>query len=362
MNLRLRRHYSRLILACTVPLTLVVLALIVFQYHTQRANELVDLRQMASGQRLALNQILGAARDHVELLRRWSEQNLLAPAAAGSPRPGDPIEAGMVEDLYRLIELTHPLTPVLDRSYFFSAGGDPVALYPPLPHWQTEPGAHLDRATLHGYGAFRKVEPAANPLRRGRWNVPEHDAIDPGLMLSYAEPVYRGDTFVGAVVVDLRLEFLTGLLRSMHYPAGRLWLIDNNGRVLTDTRAVHARGGWAPTGAPPDSWTELDASPHGHFQPLADQQLLVLPLGDAPWTLLYAISERELKNLLLPRLLPYGIILAGLCLTLFLTQWLLRRRFINPALALINYIGQADDRLQQQQQGGHRREERCISP
>lgn len=351
----LRRHYRRLIIVCTVPLSLVILALGVFQFHSQRASELDGLRQMAIAQQLALNQVAESARDHVELLRRWSQQALARPldGPVGVPQlddvigdparlaARDPGEAAMLQGLYRLIELAHPTAPILERSYYYSAANEVLAFYPPRGSWQIERADPTEAAALFARDGFRRVEPSADPYRRGHWGGPEPNVLGPGRVLSYTAPLYRNDRFTGAVAADLRLDFLTGLLQSMHYPAGRLWLVDRTGRMLADTdgRTITARRAAADIEQLPFAPEVLEPAASGRFRMHDDQQLLALPLSAAPWTLVYAVSERELAGLLLPRLLPYGVILAGLCLTLGLIQWLLRRRFINPALALVHYIG-----------------------
>jgi hypothetical protein len=181
----LRRHYRRLIIVCTVPLSLVILALGVFQFYSQRNSELDGLRQMAIAQQLALNQVVGSARDHVELLRRWGQQALSRPPAGPveTPRPADvigdpgrlsaraPAEAAMLSELYRLIELAHPAVPILERSYYYSATSELLALYPPRHSWQIERADPAEAVELFARDGFRRVEPATDPYRRGYWSA-----------------------------------------------------------------------------------------------------------------------------------------------------------------------------------------------
>ena len=47
------------------------------------------------------------------------------------------------------------------------------------------------------------------------------------------------------------------------------------------------------------------------FAQLGDQHVLAQAVGSTPWTLLFVASPGELNAVILPRLVPYGIILAG---------------------------------------------------
>ena len=66
--------------------------------------------------------------------------------------------------------------------------------------------------------------------------------------------------------------------------------------------------------------------------------MLAQAVGSTPWRLLYVIAPAELNAVILPRLVPYGIILAGLILTLLLAHTFRQRVIVRPALAFADYI------------------------
>src|SRR5690606_34021714 len=71
---------------------------------------------------------------------------------------------------------------------------------------------------------------------------------------------------------------------------------------------------------------------------IGDQYVLAQSVGSTSWTLLFAASSNELNAVILPRLMPYAIILAGLVLTLLLAHFLRQRLIVRPALAFADYI------------------------
>ena len=66
--------------------------------------------------------------------------------------------------------------------------------------------------------------------------------------------------------------------------------------------------------------------------------LMAHQTAHAPWNLVYLVATEEITTLLLPRLLPYAVILGVMAITVFIALYLMRREFISPALALVHYI------------------------
>ena len=125
---------------------------------------------------------------------------------------------------------------------------------------------------------------------------------------------------VGAAVL---LDFLTSFLRAFDYPGGRLWLVNDQLQVLAasdgrEPRRARPAARW-PTCCRRScarSSRRSCCAPAQGFRELGGVHVLAQQVGTTPWTLLYVISPAELNAVILPRLVPYGIILAGLVLTL----------------------------------------------
>lgn len=316
MKPQLNQHYNRLIFGGAAPLILVIVSLGVVQFLDQRAHELDNLRQTLAGQRIALNRVVKVVLDHVQALHLQAEDTL-----AASTLPAEP---ALAASLYPLMRLAHRVTPYLERSYYQSAEGGWTTLYPP-------------------------TAPTGLPDGQADWSVPQ--ATKAGLRIVHTAAVQQAKRQVGTVGVEIRLDFLSDFLHDMAPALGELWLFDADGRLLADSTGQTQAAQQVLT-----TTTALPAALHtltlpalaasGDFQAQTGYQVLALPLATAPWTLVYAVPTQHLNAALLPRLLPYAVILAGLVLTLLLTQLVLRRQFVAPALALVDYLS-AESRQQQ---------------
>jgi PAS domain S-box-containing protein len=148
----------------------------------------------------------------------------------------------------------------------------------------------------------------------------------------------------GVVGSTVLLDFLSGFLRAFDYQTGHLWLINEHDQVLASSEGRAFAGLQVRTleEVLPASLHGLDSAtllqPSPGFKRIGDQYLLAQPVPSSPWTLLFVVSTDALNEVLLPRFIPYGIILLGLILTLLLTHVLRQRLLVRPALSLTNFI------------------------
>jgi len=393
---RLSRRTRWLMLGLTLPLLLVVLVLATLQYRQQRAQVLRDLAGAARGHGVTLNTVAKQAHDHVAQMRAWSEGYLSSPPGAPSrlrehfsPRlhdnaldgytldsvppeqrnrvgqllwfTGDPRQPAtgrvlldQALEFFGLVRLTHNVTPHFQWSYFFAASRDHVAIYPWAPSAEVikasgTPSLRRSVQQWFDYEIFSAGTPQANSARQPYWTQPYIDAFGAGAMVSLGSPVYVQQRFAGIVGTDVKLVTLEALVREMPLEVGRLWVLDASDRVLSDSAgsAPDKIGDFAALWPAAVDRQALGAAlaaaraAPGQIQAVARHTLVAHPLPDAPWTLVYALRDAEISRLLLPRFVPYGVIVAILGLNFFVALWLLRRELINPALALAGYIQQA---------------------
>lgn len=102
--------------------------------------------------------------------------------------------------------------------------------YPPIGIQNTTP-PDADPTSL-----FEQVGPAANPQRSTIWTAPYEDVQGRGLVMTAHTPVYEGDTFRGAVEVDISIANLAGLLDGIHpTESGFAFYLARDGSVLGTT-------------------------------------------------------------------------------------------------------------------------------
>ncbi len=289
---RLTRHYALLLVGLAVPLLLLVIALAVQQYTDQRRALLDELTGKARAERIALEPILQAAVAHVQALREFAEDRMSGRlvqaetplrSALASSRHDNGIEglfldrfagtneairvgnilampdllqrpAAQSRELDMALELFAPMrhghvaAPQLRWSYYLSASGDFMTMFPFAPSVQlVAPGDYTSMQELIGgrlgYDVFRSGTPERNPGAQPYWTGVYQDAGGAGPMVSYAAPVYADGRFAGVIGTDILLGYLTGFLDRIEWPIGGVWIVGQSGDVLARARAWRAQPG-----------------------------------------------------------------------------------------------------------------------
>ncbi|MGB7933765.1 MAG: PAS domain S-box protein [Gammaproteobacteria bacterium] len=195
------------------------------------------------------------------------------------------------------------------------------------------------------YEIYLAGTPEQNPRRRPYWTAPYIDAGGTGAMVSHGSPVYVEDRFLGVVGTDVRLATLEDFLNGLPVDVGRLMILNDRHILLADTAGIPEDAIRNVVDVLPGVITgdRLTRAVHAAGETLeAERHVLVARnTTHAPWTLVYLVSDEEITGLLLPRLLPYAVILVALAATVFIALYLLRREYISPALALVRYIRDA---------------------
>jgi PAS domain S-box-containing protein len=365
------RRYSLLATVGVAPLVLVVVALVVFQFESQRSALRSELEEQAVEHNILLNNAIEAVQNHVERLAAWGEiyaRNEASPGPAAGEGPRHLVDGGVVlqgsdfatrsgaaadgwlaRSLIPHMRLSHEALPSLRWSYFRSGPDDLMTVFP-FVDGQDFGGdvreAPVDEA-LERFGRmplFNREPAEVADLLEPFWTEAYSDPAGAGWMVAYAAPVRADGRVVGMVGTTVLLDFLNSFMRAFDTPAGQLWLLNpqrqvlaaSDGRNLTALRVLEA------SDVLPASLRDLAPeellAPSRAFRRIGDQYVLALAVGSTPWTLLFAVSSSELNAVVLPRLVPYGIILAALVLTLLLAHLLRQRLIVRPALAFADYI------------------------
>ncbi|MEW6120406.1 MAG: cache domain-containing protein, partial [Pseudomonadota bacterium] len=384
---RLTRRYRWLLFAITLPLFLVVLTLATTQYRDQRTQLLDELARSLDNHAISLDSLAQQAGDHVQRMKSWYESVPHAPSdevralrqylrprlsSSGAPdgwsldalpaslrkrngqvlmpstHPRMPLDqADQALAFFSLLSLSHEIAPHFEWSYTIRADNAYHAIYPWIDSRHFIEGQGLPNLvqgahSFFTYEVYTAGLPSKNPEGRAYWTRPYNDASGMGAMVSHGAPVYRSGRFTGIVGTDLRLAVLEDQLRSLPRTAGDFWILGKDGEILGTT--------WGPANPilrnlddiPAGQLTRSEyaaatASPTRILE--TDQHILIEhTLNHAPWTLLHVVDQKEIAALLLPRFVPYGVILAVLAGTFLLALFLLRREFINPAFELVHYI------------------------
>lgn len=382
----LSRRYSLIAAASVIPLFLVIFLLAWFQFQNQRAQLIEDLEGEVVKHSTLFGNIINTVRDHVRSMGAWADiyskdPALSAEAAlngaasvddADAQSPFDPLldwrptdsrvfakregttplnlaELGVAEGLVQHMRLTHQAMPYLRWSYYFADQGNFFSLYPLRQNESL--GGSLRTApddviveTMFAQPIIDRGEPHALLSSRPYWTPAFLDPAGAGWVVAHAKEVSLGGEQKGVVASALLLDFLTGFVRAYDYPCGRIWLVNDQGQVLAASDGQRVAGIRLLTTADvlPEALSqesiETLTAPSRHFKTFDDISLLSQPIAGTPWQLLYVVEPGEVTDLILPRFVPYGVILIGLLLTLFLAQHLRQRLIVGPAMALADYV------------------------
>ena len=263
-------------------------------------------------------------------------------------------ELDLALDLFTPMRLAHLGAPQLRWSYYLSARGDFMTMYPFVP--SSEFVALGDYHDMHeliarwlGYDVFVDGTPAHDPDRRPYWTGVYSDAGGAGLMVSHAAPASTNSHWLGIIGTDILLSYLSDFLQRIDWPVGTVWIVDNSGKVLATRFGTRAFPAVTSAKQLPQPLADLPLAQvleaERTFRHLEGNWVVTERLGESPFSLLYAVPDHALMGLILPRFKPYALILATLMLALLAAHYLLQHRFVRPALLLVRHI-------QNESQGG----------
>lgn len=378
----LSRRYSLIAAASIIPLFLMILLLAWFQFRSQHDQLIEDLEGEVVKHGTLFGNIIDTVRDHVRSMGAWADiyyrdPDLSAEAALDRSaarensvpelpfdplqdwRPNDsrvfynqenafelkPAELGLAEGLVQHMRLAHRAMPYLRWSYYFA---DDTAFFSLYPLGQNESLGGILRTTPDE----RVVEMMfSQPIMTREastsasyWTPAFLDPAGAGWVVAHANEVSLKDDRTGVVGTAVLLDFLTGFVRAFDYPCGKIWLMNDQGQVLASSDGQRVSGLRLLTlgDVLPDALVKITiealTAPSRHFKTFDDVNVLSRPIAGTPWHLLYVVEPGEVTKLILPRFIPYGVILVGLLLTFFLAQQLRQRLIVGPALALADYV------------------------
>jgi PAS domain S-box-containing protein len=390
-----RRYFLGLI-AIAIPLLILIAGLAVAQFRAERAVLLDTMARDTVDLQLILDGFLKSADDHVRQLRQSAESHLsgllplphsplrallrgehgdndgmwgegvflggiagtaLEPLVGNLHGRGDLLvrrgeddrEIDMALGLFELMHLGHLTAPHLRWSYYFSARGDFLAIYPYAAERDFIQALRLHSVddylrAMYGYDVYRLSLPAANPGRAGYWTPAYLDVGGAGWMVSHGEPVYAGGVFAGMVGTDVLLDFLSVFLAERQHPPGRAWVVGVQGDLLADSAGSVDRSIAAQLAALPEAPALADlVTPSPTPRQIDHWQVISRPLTAAPWHLVVLADEGAITRLVLERLWPYALMLSGVLAALVLAQQAMQRLFVGPAMALAARVRQQSD-------------------
>lgn len=247
--------------------------------------------------------------------------------------------------LFTIFKATHQSLPNIAQSYYQSINGF-TSMFPWTDTHELTTEADLTiEKLINGVlemDLVKAARPENNPERRLYWTEAYQDPAGRGLMVTHGAPIYRCDTFLGVVGTDITLGAIDHYVDDMGYPEGLMLVVNEYNQVL-------AKSGGSELSidilkplkevVPSDLLRHIRSELKGaDTQELGDYLVKRQQVGAASWSLVFILPRAELRRLSFYGIWGYVAIVLGLCLFLIVVYVLLRRRFVGPALALIDHI------------------------
>ena len=191
------------------------------------------------------------------------------------------------------------------------------------------------------------------------WGTPYVSQLDGQLVMSHGADVVVGGRYRGEVSLDFRLDDLqrrveqwVGRRSGEAEAAHRVWIVDRGFNVLADSAAplvAPAGGGLADTrvlvplaGRLPVALAAASLEPalfgRDRLHRDGGWVLATAQRVGSPWLYVQATPAATLRAAVLPTLLPNALLALALLAMFVAGQWFVARNFVDPALAILDYL------------------------
>ena len=391
------RATRRMLWLLVVPVLLLLLVLSVVQYRQRMQDAERDLLRHAQERAQELESVVRPAMAHVQDLRALLESEWAQPASDGqrlrqalrartadgradgwsldvadadererlgqvwwAPADGREPDAAWLRRAQSFVQaarIVHLRSPGFEATWFAAAEANTSFGYP----WIDTPGMlqSMGQTRLVAIDEPRRAAAARSLAALARdaedttfWGSPYVSQLGAHLVLSHGAMVIVNGRYVGEVSLDFRIDDLQRRAARWQDGPGRLWIVDARHQVLADSGAALR----APSGAGLANTAirvplterlpaglgraDLDATLFGpESVHRGDGWVLVAAVRiGSPWLYVQAMPDSALRALVLPTLLPNALLGIALLMMFVAAQWLMARRFVQPALAVLDYL------------------------
>jgi len=255
----------------------------------------------------------------------------------------------MAEGLQEIFRHTIQTTNYFGWSYYASING--VAMvYPYVPEkWLLE-GTETDNfddaidLAIWKQKHWIMSSPDKNPDGEPFWTEAYLDDAGQGLEVTHGTPIYIKGKYNGMVATDITLNFLKQTVHAFDYPHGKLSVTNNKEQVLafTDYDPKGNKKEIKINDIYPKDIKNIITAYYGKSETrvkrTSDNIIFILSISKAPWQINYVLPREDLVSLFMKNNKSYLYIFAILVFALFFTNYLIKKRFVKPAISIIEYV------------------------
>ena len=192
---------------------------------------------------------------------------------------------------------------------------------------------------------YADVYPDKNPQRAIKWTESYIDDTGKGLMVTAVIPIYRNEDFQGLAGIDFTLDSLNNIINRSQRKLGETFLVNDKKQLLAHPRLVSSdmKEIISATEAFPKATRELTEQLNyweaEEIHLVEDYIMYYNAVPGTPWNVVYVVSLWEIYlNIFFDIGISTLFILISISSVLIITSLYTRKRFIQPAQALVHHI------------------------
>ncbi len=252
-------------------------------------------------------------------------------------------------ELCAVQEAEHENNPDITLSYYVSQKDGFLAVYPSIrPEILLNQAKQSARQWLdYVFEVYNDFAPEIkNPQRDFFWTKPYLDRAGNGMMVTYAVPVDVDNKLVGVLGTDIVLTFLDRFTTPLQDIPGQMILVSGSREILSASGLSYRKeSDIIRLKDMVDLGKNPAALPHSGVQKMAGQVLFVRKLSNAPWKVVYIVSNQSIHQKILFDLVRYLVILFLVTALFGFGYFFVLRKFIRPGVTALSERMKAEQAL-----------------
>ncbi|OJJ21589.1 hypothetical protein BKI52_13815 [marine bacterium AO1-C] len=193
---------------------------------------------------------------------------------------------------------------------------------------------------------YNEVGPKKNPARKVKWTQIYKDEVGHGLMTTAYIPFFRGHTLEGVLGLDLTLDSLNQVIGSSQRKLGSIFVTTNNQKLLAHPNLVSSTSDSIlpaqaafPVKIQKDVQQGYSQYSSHTFTQLGNYWVYYQNIPETPWKIAYVVNYWDIYMSVFGDIAVNTIfIIVIIFVLLFFTNRYSQRRFISPAMSLVEHI------------------------
>jgi hypothetical protein len=371
-------RYNKIMLIVSLVVFVIAATVISVQVSSQERNDDTQLIEQFKTKSLAIDNLISAVTDHLNLMQNQAEAHFLTKAKesgvlfdALSSKDGDSYSLDNIPTPYtkadlgnltgngKISNLSQSVKQEIEMAFglnslfqgvktnlpnaawvYYTSKNKFINIYP----WTNSSESHFTDAMLaHEFYAWGL--PAVNPEKKIFWTPAYIDDYGKGMMVTAAKPIYHDGNFLGTIAIDVTLEQLNEYVKNFRSSSDAMMIVNQTGQliahpVLTSSKDKEIK--LLKNVIPVALQSQVDnLFKTKSLKPEITEgyKYIWVDMQNAPWKIVYIAKESSVIFKIFSSVgIVFLALFASLGLMLFGMNRITFREFIHPAENLVRHI------------------------